>query len=104
MYVNVPPPLFCLFCLFRDTPATYGGSQARGRIRAAAAGLRQSHSNVGSEPPVQPTPQLTQCWILDPLSKARDRTRNLMLPGRVRFRCTTMGTPVNVPLTEYCGI
>uniref|UniRef100_A0A8C3W8T2 aldehyde oxidase n=1 Tax=Catagonus wagneri TaxID=51154 RepID=A0A8C3W8T2_9CETA len=27
----------------------YGGSQARGRIRAVAAGLRHSHSNVGSE-------------------------------------------------------
>ena len=36
-----------------------GGSQARGRIRAAATNLRQSHSNVGSEPRPQPTPQLT---------------------------------------------
>ena len=37
----------------------YGGSQARGRIGAVATGLRQSHSNVGSEPRLQPTPQLT---------------------------------------------
>ena len=37
----------------------YGGSQARGRIGAVAAGLCQSHSNVGSEPSLQPTPQLT---------------------------------------------
>ena len=36
----------------------YGGSQARGQIRAVAAGLRQSHSNVGSEPRQCPTPQL----------------------------------------------
>ena len=28
----------------------YGGSQARGPIGAVAAGLRQSHSNAGSEP------------------------------------------------------
>ena len=35
---------------FRATPASYGGSQARGRIRAIAAGLHQSHSNVGSKP------------------------------------------------------
>ena len=36
----------------------YGGSQARGPIGAVAASLRQSHSNVGSEPSLQPTPQL----------------------------------------------
>ena len=36
-----------------------GGSQARGLIRDIAAGLRQSHSNAGSEPHLQPTPQLT---------------------------------------------
>ena len=37
----------------------YGGSQARGLIGAVAAGLHQSHSNTGSEPHLQPTPQLT---------------------------------------------
>ena len=40
-------------------PAAYGGSQARGLIGAVATGLRQSHSNAGSEPRLQPTPQLT---------------------------------------------
>ena len=40
-------------------PAAYGGSQARGPIGAVATGLRQSHSNAGSEPSLQPTPQLT---------------------------------------------
>ena len=39
--------------------AAYGGSQARGRIGAVATGLRQRHSNAGSEPRLQPTPQLT---------------------------------------------
>ena len=37
-------------------PAAYGGSQARGLIGAVATGLRQSHSNSGSEPRLQPTP------------------------------------------------
>ena len=37
----------------------YGRSQARGLVRATAAGLRHSHSNVGSEPCLPPTPQLT---------------------------------------------
>jgi len=40
-------------------PAAYGGSQARGLVGAVATGLRQSHSNAGSEPRLQPTPQLT---------------------------------------------
>ena len=35
-----------------------GGSQARGRIGAVAAGLCQSHSNSGSKPGLRPTPQL----------------------------------------------
>ena len=39
-----------LSLLFRATPAAYGGSQSRGGIRAAAAGLHHSHSNAGSEP------------------------------------------------------
>ena len=33
------------FCFFRAAPTAYGGSQARGRIRAIAAGLHHSHSN-----------------------------------------------------------
>ena len=47
------------FCHYRGAFAAYGGSQARGLIGAVAASLRQSHSNVGSEPRLQPTPQLT---------------------------------------------
>ena len=34
-----------------------------------------------------------QCWILNPLSKAGDGTRNLMVPSWIRFCCATMGTP-----------
>ena len=41
----------------------YGGSQARGVIEAVAAGLRRSHSNVGSELRLRPTPQLTATQI-----------------------------------------
>ena len=40
-------------------PAAYGGSQGRGLIGAVATGLHHSHSNTGSEPRLQPTPQLT---------------------------------------------
>ena len=43
------------FCRFfwsfsRAPPMAHGDSQARGPIRAVATSLRQSHSNVGSEP------------------------------------------------------
>ena len=55
---------FFLFCLFKATPMAYGGSQARGPVGAAAAGLHQSHSNAGSELHLRPTPQLTA--MLDP--------------------------------------
>ena len=40
--------LFFFSFLFRAASLTYGSSQARGLIRAAAAGLHLSHSNVGS--------------------------------------------------------
>ena len=35
-----------------------------------------------------------QRWILNPLSEARDRTCNLMVPNQIRFRCATLGTPI----------
>jgi len=55
----------CLFFgLLRAALAAYGGSQARGLIRAVAAGLCQSHYNVGSELRLRPTLQLTAA--LDP--------------------------------------
>ena len=50
---------FFFFAISWATPAAYGGSQGRGLIGAVAASLRQSHSNAGSEPRLQPTPQLT---------------------------------------------
>ena len=46
------------FLLFRAALVAYGGSQARGRIRAAVASLHPSHRNTGYELRLQPTPQL----------------------------------------------
>ena len=43
-------------CLFMAAPTAYGGSQSRGLIGAAAAGLHHSHSNLGSKPCLPPTP------------------------------------------------
>ena len=44
---------------FSATPMAYGGSQAKGQNGATPAGLCHSHSNMGSEPRLQPTQQLT---------------------------------------------
>ena len=51
--------VFFFFAISRAAPVAYGGSQARGPIEDIAAGLCHSHSNTGSEPCLQPTPQLT---------------------------------------------
>ena len=54
-------PIFVLvlsFFLSLAALVAYGGSQAKGRIGAAASTLHQSHSNMGSELHLRPTPQL----------------------------------------------
>ena len=70
---------FCPFAIYLAAPAKYGGSQARGRIRAVAPGLRQSHSNTGTEPHLQPTPQLTA--MPDPQPTERGQGVNLCPHG-----------------------
>ena len=84
---------FWSFCLFRAAPTAYGGSQDRGPIGAVAAGLRHGHGNPGSELCLQPTPQLRQRQILNPLSEARDQTHNCMVSSQIHFHRVTMGTP-----------
>ena len=68
LYLNFSLSFF--FFLFRAASAAYGSSQASGQIRAVATGLHHS---------------LRQCLILNPLSKARDRTHILMDTSRVHF-------------------
>ena len=75
---------FCLFAISWAASAAYGGSQARGRIGAVAPGLRQSHSNAGSSRVCNLHHSSRQRRIVNPLSKGRDRTRNLMFPSRIR--------------------
>ena len=62
-YEHPEPQIFLLLLFFLPflgpLPMAYGGSQARGLIRAVATSLHQSHSNSGSEPRLRPTPQLT---------------------------------------------
>jgi len=54
------------------TPVAYGSFQTMGQIGAVAAGQCDSNSNTGSEPHMQPMPQLVAHQILNPLNQARD--------------------------------
>ena len=49
---------FFFFVFSRATPTAYECSQARGPVGAIAASLHQGCSSAGSEPCLQPTPQL----------------------------------------------
>ena len=68
------------FWLFRAALAAYGSSQARGRIRAVAAGLHHSHRKrkIQAVSATYAIATSQQHRILNPLSKARDRTCILM--------------------------
>ena len=86
--------IYLFICLlFRATPTAYGGSQVRGLIRVAAAAYTIAISITRSELRLRPTPQLMAVLVLNPLSKARDRTWNLLVPGWIHFRCTMTGIP-----------
>ena len=76
--------LFCFlsFCLLRATPVAYGGSQARGLIRAIAYARATAIRDLSHVCHLHHSSQ--HCWILNPLSKARDRTLNLMVPSQIR--------------------
>ena len=63
------------FFLFRATPVTYRSSQAKGRMRAAAAGLCHSHSNARLELCMQPAHSSWQHWIFNP--NEQDQGSNL---------------------------
>ena len=64
------------FLLFKGPQLeAYGGSQARGRIRAVAVGLHHSHSDTGSEQRLRPASQLRT--MLDPKPTERGQGSNL---------------------------
>ena len=73
--LKLEPNLFVIFISFYFFQ---GSSQARGQIRAAAAGLHHSSQ---------------QHQILKPLSKARDQTHVLIDTNHVCCHLSTIGTP-----------
>ena len=84
--------VFCFVLLFRATPVAYEGSQARGLIELLAAGLVTATAMPDPSHICDLHHSSQQHRIPSPLSKARARTHNLMVPSH--FFCATMGTPV----------
>ena len=85
--------IYCLFAFSRAVPAAYGGSQARGLIGAVAAAFARAIAPWDLSHACNPHHSSRQHGILNPLSKARDRTcTSWFLVGFVN-QCTTTGTP-----------
>ena len=72
---------FFVIFLFMAMPAAYGGSQAR----VSSELLLPTYTRAPATPDPSHVCNLfhssQQCWSLNPLSKARDRTWNLMVPS-----------------------
>ena len=90
---------FCAFCffvflffLFRAAPEAYGSSQAKGQIRAVAAAYTAATATPDLNHVCNLRHGSQQRWILNPLSKARDRT------------CTLMGSSWALTLLSHNGI
>ena len=62
------------FFSLASTPVAYGSSQARGWIEAAASGLHHSQATQELSWICYLHYSSRQCWILNPLSEARDQT------------------------------
>ena len=76
---------FFIFCFFRPTPAAYGSFQASGRIGAAAEATATATATPDPSCICNFRHSLRQHWILNPLSKAGDRTCILMDTSQIRF-------------------
>ena len=75
---------FCLFAFSRAAPTAYGGSQGRGLIGVVALAYTRATATWDPSCVCNLHHSSGQNWILNPLSKARDRTRNLMVPSWIR--------------------
>ena len=75
---------FCFFFFFfRARPEACGDSQARGQIRAAAAGLYPARATQDPSCVSDLHHSSQQRWVLNPLSEARDRTHILVDTTRI---------------------
>ena len=83
-----------LFIAFEGHTWAFWSSQARGGIRATAASLHHSHTNMGPETYLWSTPQLKAMPALNPLSEARDWALVLMDTSRVHYHWVMTGSAI----------
>ena len=85
-------PLKLSFCLFRISPMSHGGSQARGRIGDVVS----VYTTAAAKPDLSFISDLhhtsQQCRILNPLREASDRTCILIDISQICFRWAGTGT------------
>ena len=86
--------VFCLFCLFRPAPEAYGGSQARGLIRAVAASLCHSHSRSNVGPELHLRPAMGNAGSLTDWTRLGIEPATSRFLVRFRFCRTMIGSPV----------
>ena len=94
------PPLFCLFvcfvlsCLFRVILAAMEFPRLRieSELQPPAYARATATSDLSRVCNLHHSSQ--QCWILNPLSEARDRTWVLMDASQIHFHWATTGTPL----------
>ena len=90
---------FLSFVFFRATPTAHAGSQARGPIGVTAYARATATPDPSRVCDLHHSSR--QRRIFNPLSKARDQTRNLMVPSWIHFHCTTTGTPTRYYIMLY---
>ena len=83
---------FLLFCLFRAAPTAHGSSQARSWIRAAAAGRRHSHRNLGSAASVTYNTAHSNAGSLTHWGEPGIKPASSLVTSRVHYCWATMGT------------
>ena len=90
MYMFKADELFLLFFflsfyLFRASLVAYGASQARSLIGTVAPAYTTATAMSDLSHICDLQHSSPQHWILNPLSEARDQTRNPMFPSWIRF-------------------
>ena len=84
---------FFSFFAFQGCAMTYGGSQLGVKLELQLLAYATATAMPDPSHICDLHQSTHQCRILNLLSKARDRSRNLMDASQIRFCCVRMGTP-----------
>ena len=88
-----------VFCLFRAVPVVYGGSQARGWIRAVAAGLYYATATQDPSTSASYTTARDNAGSLTHWTRPRMEPTSSWILVRFVNHWATMGTPLQINLS-----